>query len=90
MPSQANDRAPQDQKLLVLKLREWKSDAYMRVRFDYDVITQVLDDQGKVLASDEIKGSGPTNNVILSGTQVLTNAIDAPAIAAALAKGNTP
>ncbi|WP_158896637.1 MULTISPECIES: hypothetical protein [unclassified Pseudomonas] len=90
LPSQVSDRAPQGQKLLVLKLREWKSDAYMRVRFDYDVITQVLDDQGKLLASDEIKGSGPTNNVLLSGTQVLTNAIDAPAIAGALAKGNTP
>jgi len=48
------------------------------VRFDYDVITQVLDNQYKVFASDEIKAAVRSITSSFSGTQVLTSAIDAP------------
>ncbi len=43
-------------RLLLLKLREWKSDTYNRTSLEYDVQLQVLDDQGGELASSALQG----------------------------------
>ncbi|MEE1920512.1 hypothetical protein V0R50_08675 [Pseudomonas sp. 148P] len=83
-PGNGSVTAPAGQKLLVLTLREWKMDAYFNVRFDFDVGLAVVDDQGKVLASEDVKGSGPVENVIAAGAFVLRKAIDAPDVTRAL------
>lgn len=76
--------APAGEKLLVLTLREWKMDAYMRVRFDFDVGLAIIDDHGAVLASQDVKGSGAVENVIAAGARVLREALDAPSVGRAL------
>ena len=81
---QGSVKAPAGQKLLVLTLREWKMDAYMSVRFDFDVGLAVVDDRGTVLASQDVKGSGPVENVIAAGASVLHQALAAPGVTRAL------
>lgn len=61
--------------LLVLSIREWKSDAYMSVRFDYDVTVEVKDEQGQVLASKNAKGSGAITNFLTAGADVLNQVL---------------
>lgn len=76
--------APAGQRLLVLTLREWKMDAYMNVRFDFDVGLAVIDDHGVVLASQDVQGSGAVQNLIDAGANVLSQALDAPGVMKAL------
>tara|TARA_Y100001951_G_scaffold103734_1_gene113280 strand:+ start:14615 stop:15343 length:729 start_codon:yes stop_codon:yes gene_type:complete len=59
------------QRLLVVKLAEWKSDTYMRNRFDYDLSASVYNERGALLASSQAKWSGPTNNFFTSGSDAL-------------------
>lgn len=75
---------PPGQKLLVLTLREWKMDAYMSVRFDFDVGLVVFDDHGAILASQDVKGSGAVENLIVAGSSVLRQALSAPEVTQAL------
>lgn len=72
------------QKLLMLKLREWKIDAYMRTRFDYDITASVLDEHGNELATKSAKNSGAVTNVIIAGTEVLSAVLNSDEIVAAL------
>lgn len=72
--------APPGQKLLVLTLREWKMDAYINVRFDFDVGLAVIDDLGTILASQDVKGSGAVENLIVAGSSVLRQALNAPGV----------
>lgn len=72
------------QKLLVLTVREWKSDAYMRIRFDYDITASVIDGAGKELASKSVKSTLQINNYILAGSNALLNVLDDKEIVAAL------
>ena len=81
--AQAGDRA---QKQLVVKLREWKMDGYMNVRFDYDVIAVVQDAQGRELARKRVAHSGATTHVIASGANALAELLNAPEITAALSE----
>lgn len=76
--------APAGQRLLVLTLREWKMDAYMNVRFDFDVGLAVIDDHGVVLASQDVKGRGAVQSLIDAGANVLSQALDAPGVMKAL------
>ncbi len=76
--------APAGQRLLVLTLREWKMDAYMRVRFDFDVGLAVIDEHGAVLASQDVKGSGAVQNLIGAGASVLRQALASPGVTQAL------
>lgn len=76
--------APAGQRLLVLTLREWKVDAYVNTRFDFDVGLAVIDDHGTVLATQDVKGSGAVENVIGAGASVLRHALDAPGVTQAL------
>jgi len=78
------------QKLLMLKLREWKIDAYMRTRFDYDVTASVLDEHGKELATKSAKGSGAVSNVITGGTEALSGLLNSDEIVAALSSTSKP
>ncbi|MFS2158881.1 hypothetical protein ACCD10_16200 [Pseudomonas sp. Pseusp122] len=72
------------QKLLVLKVREWKSDAYMRVRFDYDITASVIDGAGRELATKSAKSTGQINNYILAGSNALGSVLNDSAIITAL------
>ena len=44
------------ERLLLLTLREWKSDAYLRVGLYYDVSLSVMDGSGKVLGEKTLQG----------------------------------
>jgi hypothetical protein len=72
------------QRLLMLTLREWKIDAYMRTRFDYDITASVLDEHGNELATKSAKNSGAVTNVIIAGTEVLSAVLNSDEIVAAL------
>jgi hypothetical protein len=80
----SNLDADPGQKLLVLTVREWKSDAYMRIRFDYDITASVIDGAGKELASKSVKSTLQINNYILAGSNALLNVLDDKEIVAAL------
>ena len=72
------------QKLLMLKLREWKSDSYMRTRFDYDITASVLDEHGKELATKSAKSSGAIKNFLTAGSEALSAVLNSDEIIAAL------
>ena len=72
------------QKLLMLKLREWKSDTYMRTRFDYDITASVLDENGKELATKSTKGSGAIKNFLTAGSDALSVVLNSDEIVAAI------
>lgn len=76
--------ASADQRLLVLKIREWKSDTYGRTRFDYDLNASVIDESGKVLGSKDAKGTGAIQNFQDAGKSALTQVLASPEIADAL------
>lgn len=72
------------QKLLMLKLREWKSDSYMRTRFDYDITASVLDEHGRELATKSAKSSGAIKNFLTAGSEALSAVLNSDEIIAAL------
>lgn len=72
------------QRLLMLKLREWKSDTYVRTRFDYDITATVLDENGKELATKSTKGSGAIKNFLTAGSDALSVVLNSDEIVAAI------
>ena len=72
------------QKLLMLKLREWKSDTYVHTRFDYDITATVLDENGKELATKSTKGSGAIKNFLTAGSDALSVVLNSDEIVAAI------
>lgn len=78
------------QKLLMLKLREWKSDSYMRTRFDYDITASVLDEHGKELATKSAKSSGAIKNFLTAGSEALSAVLNSDEIVAALSSEPKP
>ncbi|MDG9929996.1 MULTISPECIES: hypothetical protein [unclassified Pseudomonas] len=89
--TQNRDRASASgTRLLVLTVREWKSDAYMRVRFDYDVTAEVKDEQGLVLATKTAKGRGAITHFLNAGADVLNQALGDHEIVKALGSTPTP
>lgn len=91
VPSASVDRASgPGQRLLVIHMREWKSDAYMSTRFDYDLTASVIDENGRVLASKEAKQSRAVTNLITAGSGALAQLIGSEEIAAALAPTPSP
>lgn len=78
------------QKLLMLKLREWKSDSYMRTRFDYDITASVLDEHGKELATKSAKSSGAIKNFLTAGSEALSAVLNSDEIVAALSSESKP
>lgn len=77
-------KANPGQKLLMLKLKEWKSDTYMRTRFDYDITASVLDENGKELATKSTKGSGAIKNFLTAGSDALSVVLNSDEIVAAI------
>lgn len=91
VPSASTDRASgPNQRLLLIRMREWKSDAYMSVRFDYDLTASVIDENGRVLASKDAKRSGAVTNLITAGSGVLAQLLGSEEIVAALAPAAAP
>lgn len=82
--TQSATHADQGHRLLLLRLREWKMDAYMKVRFDYDITASVVDEHGIEIASKNAKNSGPVANVIAAGTDALSGILNASEIVDAL------
>lgn len=74
-PASQSDRPSRAPRLLVLTVRDWKADAYMRVRFDYDITAEVKDSGGTVLATKSAKGSGPISNFLTAGADALNQVL---------------
>ncbi len=49
------------QKNIVLTVSEWKTDVYMNITLSYDLLLQILDQQGQELASASMRSNGPEN-----------------------------
>jgi hypothetical protein len=84
-PYSSPPRAADDQqRLLVLRIDEWKTDTYKRVRFDYDVTATVFDRLGNTLATHSAKNSSAIANFYVAAKDALTEAIGDPGVVAAL------
>ncbi|WP_050577104.1 hypothetical protein [Pseudomonas parafulva] len=77
-------RSAPGQRLLVLKVREWKMDAYMKVRFDYDISGLVIDENGREVATKSAKSSGPVADLISAGSDALSTVVNSEEIIGAL------
>lgn len=84
-PAYLETSASPGHKLLLLKIREWKMDAYMKVRFDYDLTASVVDENGVELATKTAKNSGPVTNVLVAGGDALASVLNSAEITDALA-----
>lgn len=73
-----------NQRVLVLRLSEWKSDTYMRTRFDHDVSAMVTNARGEILGSSHTQGSGAVENIIDAGREILSTAVGDESVIAAL------
>lgn len=74
-PALQSERPSRASRLLVLTVRDWKADAYMRVRFDYDLTAEVKDASGAVLATKSAKGSGAITNFLTAGADALNQVL---------------
>ncbi|MFI8742735.1 hypothetical protein [Stutzerimonas zhaodongensis] len=83
-PSGSQRAEKRGERLLVVRLVEWKSDGYMRNRFDYDLAASVYDDQGALLGESQAKWSGPINNFFIAGGDALRAVLADGEIKAAL------
>ena len=86
----ATGPAQDHQKVLVLRLSEWKSDTYMRTRFDHDVSAMVKNARGDILGSSQTQGSSAVDNIIEAGREILRTAIGSEEMIAALNGGAFP
>lgn len=77
-------KADPGKKLFVLKIREWKTDGYMRLRFDYDITGTVLDESGHELGVKSAKGSSEITDRIASGSLAIGEIINSTEIKDAL------
>lgn len=77
-------RSAPGHRLLVLKVREWKMDAYMKVRFDYDISALVIDESGREVAIKSAKSSGPVTDLISAGSDALSAVVNSEEIIGAL------
>lgn len=83
-------KAGPGKKLFVLKIREWKTDGYMRLRFDYDITGSVLDENGRELGIKSAKGSSEITDRIASGSLAIGEIINSPEIKDALSPAADP
>lgn len=82
--AESHTAARTGQRLLLIRVGEWKSDTYMRTRFDYDISATVRNDQGDVLGSSSAKWSGPINHFLHAGGDALRAVIGDEKVSAAL------
>lgn len=73
------------QRVLVLKVNEWKTDTYLSTHFIYDVTAQVLDEKGTVLGSRTARDDVQIKDFQEAGQQVLQDLLASAAIHGALA-----
>lgn len=71
-------------RLLLLILKEWKSDTYTTTGFAYDFSAEVYDAGGKLLGSQNVRGSRNTTSGVDGGRQALTELLGSKSISAAL------
>jgi len=72
------------QRLLVLNVKEWKTDTYGRTRFDYNLNASVIDENGKVIGSKSATNSGAIDNFQHAGQAALDQVLASPEIVGAL------
>lgn len=83
-PAYSESSASPGHKLVLIKIREWKMDAYMKVRFDYDLTASVINDKGLEIGTKSAKSSGPVTNVVAAGTDALASVLNSAEIKDAL------
>jgi len=73
-----------NQRLLVLKINEWKTDTYLSTQFVYDMNASVIDENGKVLGTQHARNDEQIQNFQDSGMQALKDLLASPQIIRAL------
>lgn len=79
-----------DARTLTVTLKDWKTDTYMRVRFDYDIEAVVKDQKGTTKGSGSNKGSGAVTHMLTAGSDALQGLLEDAAVAAALQAVGVP
>jgi hypothetical protein len=72
------------QRLLVLRVKEWKTDTYSRTRFHYDIEASVFDSTGRVLGTHGAQNSSAISNYYDSARFALTQVLGTSEISDAL------
>lgn len=71
--------------LLMVRIREWKSEDFMGAVLTYVLAAEVYDESGKRLASSPLSGSDGVSNYTVSGQSILSRMLADGAVASALA-----
>lgn len=79
-----NKAASKTERLLVLKIYEWKSDTFANTRFTYDLRADVYDELGHLKGSSTVKDSLSVTSAVESGRHALTTLLSAEEIKGAL------
>lgn len=77
---EAKKSKDKSERLLVLKIREWKSDTYTNTKFSYIIQAEIFDEQGKLTGSSSVGETLPVSSAVESGRQALTTLLSAEPI----------
>ena len=70
--------------LLTVRVKEWKSEAFMGTVLTYVLAVDLYDEAGKRLASSPISGSEGVSDYTVTGKSILTRMLATEGVAAAL------
>ncbi len=80
----AEPRAAAGSKLLLLTVKEWKSDSYTSTSFDYDLDAAVYDAQGRVAGKHSAVGHENASSGVDGGRKALTDLLGDKSVSGAL------
>ncbi len=67
-------------RVIVLRMVEWKTDIYAQITLHFDLVIQVRNEAGEVVAEKEVKGEEPIGGGKISPSQNAKTASDALAV----------
>lgn len=76
-----------DRLLLAMRVKEWKSEAFMGTVLTYVLAVDIYEEVGKRLASSPISGSEGVSDFTATGKSILTRLLAAEGVALALSGG---
>jgi hypothetical protein len=79
-----NISAGKTERLLVIKIYEWKSDTFTSTNFSYDLRAEVYDELGQLKGSNTVKDSLSVSSALEAGRGALTTLLSAEEIRGAL------
>lgn len=73
----ANPDQATGKRVIVLHMLEWKTDIYSQITLSYDLVLQVRNEEGEVVATKQVSGEEPIGGGKISSSQNAKTATDA-------------